>query len=73
MFCSQDLTAYRYRVGIVYLELCRLVISIGGSGGQQVEKHFQQVHVLPRHVGDLEDRTHPGRNTHTKKSICMEL
>lgn len=50
---------HRDRVGVVDLELGRLLVVEGGPGGQQVEEHLQQVHVLPGHVGDLKDGTHP--------------
>ena len=53
--------SYRYRVGVVYLELCGLIFTVGRPAGQQVEEHLQQLHVLPRHVGDLEDGAHPAR------------
>lgn len=53
------LLPHRHRVGVIDLELCRLVIVEGGPGGEQVEEHLQQVHVLPSHVGDLKDGTHP--------------
>lgn len=50
---------YRYRVGVIYLKLRRLVISVGGPRGEQVEKHLEQVHVLTSYVGDLKDGAHP--------------
>ncbi len=56
---------YRYRVGVVYLKLSGLVISVGGPGGEQVEEHLEQVHVLSGHIGYLKDGTHPGGTQHT--------
>lgn len=66
---------YRYRVGVVYLKLSRLVIAVGGPGGKQVEKHLQQVHVLSSHIGDLKDGTHPRRTTHAgyKEAFSLTL
>lgn len=57
--------SYRYRVGVIYLKLSRLVISVGSPGGKQVEKHLQQVHVFSSHIRDLEDGTHPRGKQHT--------
>lgn len=62
---------YRYRVGVVYLKLSGLVVSVGGPGGEQVEKHLEQVHVLSAHIGDLEDGTHPG-HTHTTQTQRLQ-
>lgn len=56
---ARRLRPHRDRVGVVDLELCRLVVVEGGPGGQQVEEHLQQVHVLPGHIRDLKDGTHP--------------
>lgn len=50
---------YRYGVGVVYLKLSRLVIFVRGPGGEQVEEHLQQVHVLSGHIGNLKDGAHP--------------
>lgn len=51
--------SYRHGVGVVDLKLGGLVVSVGRPGGEQVEEHLEQVHVLSGHVGDLKNRTHP--------------
>ena len=60
--CSE----YRYRVGIIYLKFSGLIVPVGCPGGEQVEKHLQQVHVLSSHIGDLKDGAHPGGTQHTR-------
>ncbi|KAG7243649.1 hypothetical protein INR49_011206 [Caranx melampygus] len=37
-----ELSTYRYRVGVVYLKLCGLVVTVGRPGGEQVEEHLEQ-------------------------------
>lgn len=51
--------SYRYWVCVVYLKLSRLVVVEVGPRGEEVEEHLQQVHVLPRHIWDLKNGTHP--------------
>lgn len=63
---------YRHRVGVVYLKLSRLVVSVGCPGGEQVEKHLEQVHVFSGYIRDLKDGTHPG-HTYTNAEVTKEL
>lgn len=63
--CTLSLHTDWYRISVINLKLCRLVILERRSGRQQVEEHFQQVHILPCHIGDLEDWTHSARQKHT--------
>jgi len=51
--------AYRYRVGLVNLELGWLVFIAAHSGREQVEKGFQETKVFSCDVGHLEDGAYP--------------
>lgn len=55
------------------MKLCRLIVSVRRPGGEQVEEHLEQVHVLSGHIGDLEDGAHPGDTTHTHRHVRMKL
>lgn len=54
--------SHRYWVCVVYLELSRLIVVEVGPRRQKVEEHLQQLHVLPRHIWDLKDWTHPAES-----------
>ena len=54
--------ANRDGVGLIDLELGWLVLVEGHASGEEVEEGGEQLKVLPRHVGHLEDGADP---THT--------
>ncbi len=60
--------AYGYWIGVVYLELGRLVVFEWAPGGEQVQEHLQQVHVFSCDVRDLEDGTYSTKQTNICKS-----
>jgi hypothetical protein len=39
-----------------HLELGRLLVCVGAAGGEQVQEHLQELHVLAGHVGHLDRR-----------------
>ena len=64
--------AYRYRVGLVNLELGWLVFVAAHSGREQVEKGFQETQVLSCDVGHLEDGAYPReRERRVSKVRCV--
>lgn len=70
---SVCVTSHRYGVCVIYLELGGLVVVEVGPGRQEVEEHLQQVHVLPCHVWDLKDRTHPAEKEGGSRSKTCQL
>lgn len=72
--------SYRHRVCVVYLELSGFVVVKSGPRGEEVQEHLQQIHVLARHIWDLENGTHPKKargqwwiEKEQKKNICFGL
>lgn len=58
---------HRDWISVIYLKLRRLVIFKRRSGGQQVQEHLQEIHVLPCDIRNLENWAH-SEEKHTHNS-----
>ena len=63
---------HRDRVGVIDLELGRLVLVGVHARGEEVHEGLEDAQVLSCHVGDLEDWTYP-EHTHTQQMTTTKL